>query len=328
MSRYYVPGGWESITRGVVATLRSQPPSSRIGNGRAIGRAAPGGGSAALRIAHTPPRDVQLRWKSAKSWSAPTPYLLLPLPHPLLRSLIYSILFIPAGPRPLTLSRPRFCSFFVILRPRSVRALPGSPQRPSSTGVYVCVISFFTFLYFISFFFSPPVFAFLLDPRLRFPRGGNKLDRSARQFPSTFEGKTLEKRIRDVIGTHRWWHRSSIGFKRDVSAHIHTYIERSKSHRAFYRPRILIRGWFSCGERLSNEFKFSSSPEVKEEKKKTERSLELISRYWSSKFIFRRLNLLIVPRGCRSRSLSIAYRRKNNFGDQTIILLEFNFWYM
>lgn len=180
----------------VVATLRSQPPSSRIGNGHAIGHATLGGGSAALRIAHTPPRDVQLRWKSAKSWSAPSLFLLLLFP--LLYSLIYSILFTPAGPRPLTLSRPRFRSFFVILRPRSVRALPVSPQRPSSTGMYVCVFFLLSFILF-SFF------------RLRlsshswssFSRGGNKLDRSARQFPSTFEGKTSENVSRMLLG-YRW----------------------------------------------------------------------------------------------------------------------------
>lgn len=153
-------------------------------------------------------------------------------PTPL--SLVYSILFIPAGPRPLTLSRPRFCSFFVILRPRSVRVLPVfCPSTLSHRRVRVCMY-FFISLYSI-FFFS--VFAFLPIPRLRFLEAD--ISSIARQGSFL---RLPDQNLENVSGTlsgRRWWHRSSIGFKHDVSAY--TYIGCSKSRHAFSWLRILIQ---------------------------------------------------------------------------------------
>lgn len=97
----------------------------------AIGRIATGGGSAALRIAHTPPRRCTYVENPLNRGLQPSPLL------PLL-TLLSSVLFSPSPRRDvpdaftlLPLAALAFCSFFLILRPRSARAL--SVFSPPST---------------------------------------------------------------------------------------------------------------------------------------------------------------------------------------------------
>lgn len=165
----------------------------------AIGRAASGGGSSRIKNrAHPVARDVQLRRKSAKSRSASTyssrtctypPYI---LPAPPLVS--------PCLPRPSCLSsfaRPRFRSFFVILRPRSVHALAVSPLALAN-------VFFYLFFFCLFFSFSSPCAS---SPSLF----EAEISSIVRQVSFL---RLLERNLENVSGTlsgRRWWHRSSIG---------------------------------------------------------------------------------------------------------------------
>lgn len=173
----------------------------------AIGRAATGGGSAALRIAHTPPRRYSYVENPLNRGLQPSCLSLLPLLalcplHPLASSS-------PRRPRrPPSRAFALSSSFFArVPFARFIRSLPpptlflpsmcvfypsSSSSSPSPSSSSFCA------------------FSGSFSSASSFPPGGNKLGRLAKIVFFDFQDET-SKTISRTLSGRRWWHRSSIG---------------------------------------------------------------------------------------------------------------------